>query len=316
MTGQLRSIARQYPRFKPAWKQLLMAQMTVVDVARYRGGRAASIKQLRADVEGARSVFPDLAQATLADASLLPKGNYADELRLFRKAAEQAPDDPTIVAELMQPSMRVGRMTDAVVAARKAVQFDPLSAYAQTQLILMLAYAGQIDAAQTELAKSERRWPGSGTVKDAQWAFHLRFGDPKLALALSPENDPATRTFLEARSNPSVGNVARVVASFRPVKPSPTSEEMSFAIQALGEFNQVDDVFAWIARTPTGEVADSSYILFRPALASARRNPRFIAVARRVGLLKFWRESGEWPDFCNERGMPYDCKTEASKYAL
>jgi hypothetical protein len=30
-----------------------------------------------------------------------------------------------------------------------------------------------------------------------------------------------------------------------------------------------------------------------------------------VGLWDYWRESGHWPDFCSEPGLPYDCKVEA-----
>jgi hypothetical protein len=38
-----------------------------------------------------------------------------------------------------------------------------------------------------------------------------------------------------------------------------------------------------------------------------------IAVAQRLGLLNYWRLSGEWPDFCFQPDLPYDCKAEAAK---
>jgi hypothetical protein len=30
-------------------------------------------------------------------------------------------------------------------------------------------------------------------------------------------------------------------------------------------------------------------------------------------LLQYWQSSGHWPDFCSERGLPYDCKKEAGR---
>ncbi len=315
MAGQLRSLVARNPKFESAWKQLLTAQMTVVDVANIQGESAAAIKQLRNDAQRARSYFPDLAQATLADVRLLPHTSYAQELTLYQKAARQAPDDPQIFAEQMGPLMRVGRMYDAVTAARRAAQLDPLSAYAQTQLVLALAYSGQTDAAQSELAKAERIWPGSGTVKDAEFAFNLRFGDPTLASAVLPEYDVAGRAFLDARSTPSPSNIAKVLSSVGPVKEHPTPTELGGAIQALGYFDRIDETFRWLGNASRDELAAASYLLFRPALANVRKDPRFIAVVRRIGLLKFWRESDKWPDFCNDQTLVYNCKAEAAKHA-
>jgi len=45
-------------------------------------------------------------------------------------------------------------------------------------------------------------------------------------------------------------------------------------------------------------------------------DPRFINVAYRAGMLTFWRKSGQWPDFCHDPKLPYDCKREAAKYPL
>jgi hypothetical protein len=51
---------------------------------------------------------------------------------------------------------------------------------------------------------------------------------------------------------------------------------------------------------------------FRPEFESMRDEPRFMALAAQYGLVRYWRWSGHWPDFCD--GVRYDCKTEAAKY--
>lgn len=52
---------------------------------------------------------------------------------------------------------------------------------------------------------------------------------------------------------------------------------------------------------------------FRPAARELWRNPKPLHYAKRVGLLSYWQGSGNWPDFCYETDLPYDCKAEAAK---
>ena len=87
------------------------------------------------------------------------------------------------------------------------------------------------------------------------------------------------------------------------------------AAQAFGEFHQTDEVFRLINRLEPADVALGSYILFRPTLADVRRDPRFMVVAKRIGLISYWQKSGTWPDYCYDPKLPYDCQKEAAKLA-
>ena len=49
----------------------------------------------------------------------------------------------------------------------------------------------------------------------------------------------------------------------------------------------------WLDSTDKPELA----LLSSPAAAALRRDPRFLAIADRVGLLTYWR-AGRLPDFC------------------
>jgi hypothetical protein len=60
-------------------------------------------------------------------------------------------------------------------------------------------------------------------------------------------------------------------------------------------------------------VEHDTSMLFRPWMASVRRDPRFMALAKRMGLVDYWVKSGHWPDFCADADLEYDCRTEASK---
>ena len=51
--------------------------------------------------------------------------------------------------------------------------------------------------------------------------------------------------------------------------------------------------------------------IFRPPLRDFWRDPRSMRVAKQLGVLDYWRTSGNWPDFCFEPDHPYDCKAVA-----
>jgi hypothetical protein len=46
-----------------------------------------------------------------------------------------------------------------------------------------------------------------------------------------------------------------------------------------------------------------------------RRDPRFMPLAAKVGLVANWENTGKWPDFCDEPGLPYDCRAAAKALA-
>jgi hypothetical protein len=49
--------------------------------------------------------------------------------------------------------------------------------------------------------------------------------------------------------------------------------------------------------------------LFYPETKPLRADPRFAALAERLGLMSYWRETNEWPDACKEEGAPAWCPT-------
>ena len=312
----LRQIVAAKPRFSPAWARLLYAGTGVVDAIRNSGGGdvTRAISDLRADMEAARKIDPELPELLLAEVYLLPPTAYGRRLALLKEAAQRAPDHGAVFADQNSAFQGVGRMWDAVRAARRAAELDPLSPAQTTTLILTLAYAGQVDAARQELARAERLWARTGSLRDAQWAFHLRFGDPTTAKSLAPFDAPALDYYLAARADPSPANVEKFTSQVQPQRTTGEMEFSGWAFQGLGEFNQVEPMMAWIAQVPTEAIARESYLLFRPALASFRRDPRFMAIAKRIGLLDYWRTSGRWPDFCSDPRLPYNCKAEAAKY--
>ena len=84
--------------------------------------------------------------------------------------------------------------------------------------------------------------------------------------------------------------------------------------EVLVAFGNEDEAYDILMRLPK-ERADQFLLqtLFRPTLDKLRQSPRFLRIAQHFGLVNYWRASGNWPDFCADPGLPYDCKAEAAK---
>lgn len=309
----MRSIIAERPGFTPAWSQLLSTQADLVSIAKIRGGTELTTarQQLIKDIETARKVAPDLPEIALAETELLSPFDYAGLLKQVGLAKRQAPDKADSWAIEAFALARVGRMFEAVVSARRAAALEPLAPTYANQLLFSLAYAGQTEAARRELLLVERKWAGTGVLRDAQWAFHLRFGDPRIAMAVRGQAD---NLYLKARLEPTPANIHAMMDDIEKADAS-DPELVNYAIQALAEFDETDEVYGWLNRVPPERLAMHSYVLFRPAFDDVIRDGRFMSVAKRIGLLSYWRKSGNWPDFCYDPKLPYDCRKEAARLA-
>lgn len=313
LASQLREIVRREPNFKPAWSRLLLVDSALLNVAQITAGSGADQRELKADLAQVKIRFPDIPEIAVAELSNVPRVNFGKRLQLLDAAVHRVPDNAPIAAEQSNELMSVGQLGAAVAAAHRAAELDPLSPRMATNYIMTLAYGGLVQSARDELAKAEKSWAGTGTLRDAQLAFHSRFGDPDAALKLGPEGYN-TAFYLEARANPSAAKIAKFRAGVDEFRPKTVSAaQVGWAIQGLAEFGLVDDVYYWLGRLSDEDASRISGILFRPALASVRRDIRFMPLASRIGLVRYWRSSGIWPDFCNRPGIPYDCKAEAGK---
>ena len=48
-----------------------------------------------------------------------------------------------------------------------------------------------------------------------------------------------------------------------------------------------------------------------PHMRIVRADPRFMPLAARLGLVDYWLDTDQWPDFCATEKLPYDCKEAA-----
>lgn len=311
------------PRFEPAWQALLLTEADLVSPESSDAEPdPRMVADLRRHIAEARKVNPEMAAAYIAEAMQLPARDFTGRMALLQEAAERSPDDPAVLVNLAGALSESGRLREGIKLADKAVRLDPLSPLTHSNYAALIAYSGNFEAARRELAKAERLWPGTASLDDLQYRFHLRYGDPRIARALFEKfNDTGgrgPRLLLEARQNPGPATIDPLLTFVRERlrRMENPSAGIGFATAAFALFDQTEDLFSTLLAWPKpNDLAIISELYFRPEFQEERRDPRFLRVAQRAGLLDYWRKSGNWPDFCFESDFAYDCKREAAKLA-
>lgn len=166
------------------------------------------------------------------------------------------------------------------------------------------------------------RWPAHHILWDLRYHFLLYSGRAGAAIALltDPESRP---TAVNANTIDELVVLARAVerrapddveaslATFR----TATLAQIRFAPEAVPVFaslGRADEAFDALegyyfgtgpmvkAAPPLGRYSRRyTSFLFTPPMASLRADPRFAALLERIGLERYWRESGTTPDFRN-----------------
>jgi tetratricopeptide (TPR) repeat protein len=307
-------VTKRAPEFKGAWAKLLLTEAEVATRSRVMERRSTE-ESLRRHLTIARKLDPEMPEVLYAEILLLPLTAVSHRMELIDKAVELHPDNATLRSLRSNLLLAVGRMHDAVTEAKQAAEIDILSPAMQSGYIFALAHSGQQELAQKELAKAEALWPGAQTLKDTRFSIGIRYGDPAAALkqlktgAIRSDVPTAQESFLLARMSPTPGNVHRAISE------AVAAERTSIRqlIQVLAEFGRVNDAIDYLLKYDATASQPFTDALFRPNTRNLRQDPRFMEVAKRFGLLDYWRTTGQWPDFCSEPGLPYDCKAEAAK---
>lgn len=307
-------VTAQAPKFEGGWAKLIQAE--VLAAVNTPSRDPAQMAALTKHIAEARKINPHLAEAYLAEVELVAPTDHEARLRLTELATQHAPEHPEPFAARAYYLRFVGRMNDAVESAKRASELNPLAPTIRNDYISALMNAGQLDRARHELERAERLWPGATAVREIRFVLQLRYGDPSDALRMfraGATSGPShlTESFLQARINPTRQNVdAAVQQALAHYK----RDSASFLVlaQTLGAFNREHELFS-ILLERAEPVTERTDVLFRPDLRELRRDPRFMRVANRAGLVAYWRKTGHWADFCFEPDLPYDCKEEAVK---
>jgi DNA-binding winged helix-turn-helix (wHTH) protein/TolB-like protein len=204
----------------------------------------------------------------------------------------------------------VGRLREALPFQLVARATDEWGPPKTAQLARLYANMGNLPAARSWIQKGVQTWPNHSGMRRAQQYIMGFYEQPSDALTVfnrlgtqrSTDEKPGDvwRTFIEARSAHSravTASAARDIREAADQKKIPRETEVMM-LTALGETGQAFDAvnLAIDRREPL-----QAWFLFAPVTRPMRQDARFVGLANRLGLVRYWRESGKWPDFCTDR---------------
>jgi len=281
-----------------------------------RDQQAEALEVGRGAMERVRVLAPGFGGADIVWCFLHSRVRLIECEDHLRAAMRSDPDSPWIDNTLANWLKDVGRTNDALDLARNSLAHDPFVAGKIEVALRMLEATGRQNEADELYRNSRRWWPDDVMIFSGRVYGTMDRGDFERLAGFQKD---IAHTPVAAIFSPGLPVIAAVqakdVAKARelcPVDQAP-SFKRDLCMLALARLGDIDDAFAIalrtypnrVGRTPAEEdklwLDTSRYgetdILMGPAAANIRRDPRFLELARHLGLLAYWR-SRHLPDFC------------------
>ncbi len=292
---------------------------------RENGERETAWSQAMVAANRALELDPGLGEPYAVRALYAQAHNlYAEAYRNFGKAVALAPSDPELHNWYGGFLLDAGYLQAGWAERQRAGELDPLSPLIAWQVGYAALIMGRPDVIEAYSAKArENGWEGPEPLALEGGGAGER-GDIDRAESLwikaLPERTEQIRMSVKAVKNRRIdAETARMLATLAPYGPPGIGR---FAVQAMS--GDIDGSLATIQGTldpasllkadGTGGPARSrggdgiGSVLradwWMPESARLRRDQRFAAIMREIGLVQFWREFG-WPDKCKpvDRGV-------------
>jgi tetratricopeptide (TPR) repeat protein len=295
------------PDFALGWVRLANV---LFFLALYVPERSAEFhKAMDVAIVRALSLAPDLWESHWARGlQALSRYDWREAEAALGRALALAPaNEPEPSYWMSVVHIHAGRAGSAAPYIEEARRIDPLSVNLSYQLQQDLTIAGRWDEAEAEYARSKDlagdREPSEHTAmwracalgdEEAFKARIQRFLDaetiPLPALrevsALMDQPDAARAKLREANEDPANQDATR---------------QFKLAMWA-GHFGDVDLSLSAIRRAFVEGKALPLNTIWLPMMAPVRKDPRFKDFLRDLGLVHYWRASGDWGDFARPLG--------------
>jgi TolB-like protein len=260
-----------------------------------------------------------------------PAGRFlAQESRLERALAAN-PEDSELLWSLYFHYLAVGRLKRSAQLAEEAYRVDPLQPRG------VIAYANSLYTAglpQQSLALMQHavdRWPTDATVfAITVWTAAVE-GKQEFARALLQAN---WRSRYAERSYPLIERAvhaaegiltdpARLLQQTRTrMEQAVRAGQVEISLTGLLAFlgMDLDMLYDLVDRMPVEQLRAPGHVLgpldglshlFLRVNSRLRTTARFVTLCERLGLVDYWRDSGQWPDCVDEVTPYYDFKAVA-----
>ena len=318
-------IARQMPDSAVAQLALAMSTSHVLPLLAPED-RPAALARGRTAAARARELAPNYGDVASPDCTLYPAPRMAECEAALRKAFAIDPDSPFVAAGLRNELVTVGRFREALAYDRLAVAAMPFMAGRLSASTMLLEGLGLHARAEQQFDRARRWWPEVNFLYSDRIEGMLDRGsieDAASFVAAMPANvDVIDRTAV-ASITADVADKRLLNVRSRCLQSSLPDNLTYFCLGALIRTNNLDGAFTLADRLFPTLVADDPAVeerlfltrpgrlglgaLSAPALKPLRQDPRFLPIAERVGLMRYWRQN-HLPDFCGAEREPVCAK--------
>ena len=317
--ANLRAVTVAAPNFVPALTDLAVRESWFADT--FPDQRAAMREEAAEAARRALALDPKAPEAYAAQAFLLPRSRFAEREQLLRAGIAADPSWSNTYGYLSNMLGDVGRTREAVTAAQVAASTDLQIDWSQIAALLPAKYGGPtapcIDVFTTLMIGSPSNSSATALLLCRIWAGQLdeavrivQSNDAPFAGTPLGEALAATVVAMKTGSEADRGKADSAWHAIAAASPN----FLLSAVQALASMGEPDAAFALIDewQSPAAIDTQDTSLLFWRSTESMRRDPRFMKLAARIGLVDYWQTTGYWPDFCADPKLPYDCHAEAT----
>lgn len=329
--GALEEVTKAAPDFAPAWGALARnrALMRMYSPIQMRKELGRGVDEA---IENALRLEPRTRDAL--NASYQRIDHYGDMVAHHDAISELRGPNRNAAGGLFLVCFHetcIGRMKKALEIAYEAERVDPLNPLSASQPGLMQLYSGQWAQARDHLEKMVKLWPDDASLW-ASLAFACSYAgnkervneitDPRFMQTLSVHEwgEYLKRAALHARGDKSEWLDYAQSERERILKKGSADTNDLFYIGMFGGADLFYDTAERVRLGPTGAEDDAlgpmgyrSTLLFHAGFSELRADPRCINFCARLGLVRFWLETGIRPDFADEVDYDFDqaCRDNA-----
>jgi TolB-like protein len=320
----LEKVTEAAPDFAPAWGALARnrAMLRMYRPVQERHQRDIGVKHAIARALEIDPMNQDALNASYQRIDHFgPMLEHHDAINAMREMGGKSPTGLFLVSF---HETCIGRMRIALETAIEAARLDPLNPMSASYPGITMDYIGRYEEARERLELSLARWPEDSGIRGTLMSVLAELGDTRRLAEIS---DPAILSRYPMSEFGNFVSVAGIRARKDPAEMRAFAERLADKLNGIGAADTNDllligllggpdllfDLLDEIRIGPTGTDTDSlstiayrSTLLFQHRNRTARQDRRFVKFCARLGLVKFWMDTGIRPDFADEVDYDFD----------
>src|SRR5256885_384712 len=283
------------PGYAPAWAGLATATTAVAENDGDPTVFVQGLTRALSMAEKAVALAPDLADGYVARGKLRTewKWDWSGGVADLERALALSPSDARALRIYSQHVLTsLGRMPEAIAAARKATELDPLSGYSWSALGVALCFNGEVDAARNALIRTGEFAPGFDWPAFWLATIDLLEGEPAKALARYERISLGwVRLTGGALAQHDSGRGKESQAALEQLVRADSGSYGGLALAAPYQSAEVyahrrdlDHAFEWVDRAYAFGDTGLSFVKSDPLLRNLRGDPRYRALLKKMNL--------------------------------